>query len=190
MSKKQQKPEILSSQLVAESRFFKIESLRLRFSNGIERDYERMKGSGRGAVLVVPILDDDTLLLVREYAAGTHSYELGFPKGLIDPGEDAITAGNRELMEEAGFGADELFSLKEVTMAPSYFSSKMTLLLARGLYPKKLEGDEPEPLELVKWPLKKADDLLSLPEFSEARSVCALMLAQQWLAEQTKSKNE
>ncbi|MGL5557272.1 MAG: NUDIX domain-containing protein, partial [Aeromonas veronii] len=96
------KPEILKADIVAESRLFKVESLHLKFSNGEERVYERMRGGNRGAVMVVPLFDAHTLLLVREYAAGTHSYELGFPKGLIDPGEDAFEAGNRELMEEAG----------------------------------------------------------------------------------------
>lgn len=80
-----QKPQILHTELVAESRLFKVESVHLRFSNGVERVYERMRSGGRGAVMLVPMLDDDTLLLIREYSAGTHSYELGFPKGLIDP---------------------------------------------------------------------------------------------------------
>ncbi len=86
------KPQILSTEVVAQSRLFKIESLDLRFSNGVERTYERMKPSGRHAVLVVPVTAEGDLLLVREYAAGTDRYELGFPKGLIDPGESAVEA--------------------------------------------------------------------------------------------------
>ena len=78
-------PKINSRNQVARSRLFAIEQLELTFSNGEERQYERMLGSGNGAVMIVPMLDADTILLVREYCAGTHSYELGFPKGLIDP---------------------------------------------------------------------------------------------------------
>ena len=37
-------------------------------------------------MMVVPVTEQGDLLLVREYAAGTERYELGFPKGLIDPG--------------------------------------------------------------------------------------------------------
>ncbi|MDW1982638.1 NUDIX domain-containing protein, partial [Vibrio sp. Vb0304] len=80
-------PEILSCQTVARSKLFAVEALDLRFSNGEHRTYERMKPSGRDAVMVVPITEQGDLLLVREYAAGTERYELGFPKGLIDPGE-------------------------------------------------------------------------------------------------------
>ena len=102
MTRDKSKPQILKQELVAQSRLFKVEALHLRFTNGTERIYERMQGGHRGAVMLVPLLDDETLLLVREYAAGTHSYELGFPKGVIDAGENAAQAGNRELMEETG----------------------------------------------------------------------------------------
>ncbi|WP_349920932.1 ADP compounds hydrolase NudE [Aeromonas veronii] len=178
------KPAILKAEIVAESRLFKVESLHLQFSNGEERVYERMRGGNRGAVMVVPLLDAHTLLLVREYAAGTHSYELGFPKGLIDPGENAFEAGNRELMEEAGFGARDLVSLKQVSLAPGYFSSRMDILLARELYPEQRVGDEPEPLEVIPWPLDQIDELLARPDFTESRSISALLLARKWLAEQ------
>ncbi len=141
MAADKNKPEILTTKVVAQSRLFKIESLDLRFSNGVERTYERMKPSGRHAVLVVPVTADGDLLLIREYSAGTEQYELGFPKGgLIDPGEAAAEAANRELKEEIGFGARQLVPLKEVVLAPSYFSSRMTLFLAQDLYSEQLEG--------------------------------------------------
>ena len=184
MTRDKSKPQILKQELVAQSRLFKVEALHLRFTNGTERIYERMQGGHRGAVMLVPLLDDDTLLLVREYAAGTHNYELGFPKGVIDAGENAAQAGNRELMEETGYGARELIPLKQVSLAPGFFASRMDLLLARDLYPEWREGDEPEPLELVSWPLAEAEVLLDDPEFNESRSVAALMLALRWLRQQ------
>lgn len=176
------KPQILSAEVVAQSRLFKIESLDLRFSNGVERTYERMKPSGRNAVLIVPVTEQGDLLLIREYSAGTERYELGFPKGLIDEGETPTEAANRELKEEIGFGAHQLQPLKEVVLAPSYFSSSMTLFLAQDLYPEKLEGDEPEPLDIIRWPLAQAEELLTHVDFAEARSITALFLALKQLA--------
>lgn len=184
MTQEKTKPTILRRELVAQSRLFKVEALHLRFENGAERIYERMQGGQHGAVMLVPLLDDDTLLLIREYAAGTHSYELGFPKGLIDPGEDYLQAGNRELMEETGYGAHELVHLKQVSMAPGFMASRMDLVLARDLYPEAREGDEPEPLELLTWPLAEAEALLDHPDFNEARSLTALMLALRWLKQE------
>ncbi|GGA88761.1 ADP compounds hydrolase NudE [Neiella marina] len=170
-------PLIHQRTVVAKSRMFEIETIDLEFSNGARRQYERMRGSGRGAVMVVPVTDAREFLLIREYAAGTEQYELGFPKGLIDPGEQATEAANRELQEEVGFAADELISLKQITLAPGYFAAKMDILLAQDLSPSILEGDEPEPLVIVKWPIDDWCSLLDWPEFKEARSVTALMLA-------------
>ncbi|WP_217540081.1 ADP compounds hydrolase NudE [Vibrio metschnikovii] len=170
-------PEILAQRAVAQSKLFTIEALDLRFSNGEQRTYERMKPSGRHAVMMVPITAQGDLLLVREYAAGTERYELGFPKGLIDAGESPEQAAVRELKEEIGMGADRLIPLKEVVLAPSYFSSRMTLFIAQDLYSDQLIGDEPEPLEVIRWPLAQAEELLTHLDFSEARSITALLLA-------------
>jgi ADP-ribose diphosphatase len=178
-----QKPEIISTEIVAESRLFKLEAVALRFSNGIERTYERMKAGGFGAVMMVPVDAQNNLILVREYAVGTECYELGFPKGAIDKGETALAAANRELMEEVGFGAGKLTLLKEVNLAPSYFSAQMQIYLAQDLYPESREGDEPEPLEIVKWPLARAGELIDNNEIKEARAICALLLALKKLEE-------
>lgn len=171
-----QVPKILSRKLVAQSRLLKIEAVDLRFSNGEQRQFERMQGSGRGAVMVVPFIDDETMILIREYAAGMHEYQLGFPKGLIDPGESPEEAAQRELKEEIGFGCESLERLTEVTMAPQFFQAKMTLFVANNLYPEQLPGDEPEPLEKVYWKLADIEQLLAQPDFTEARSLTALLM--------------
>lgn len=175
-------PQILSNKVVAKSRLFTVESLELKFSNNEERQYERIRGGGRGAVMIVPLTKDNELLLVREYCAGTNDYQLGFPKGLIDPGETPEQAANRELKEEVGFGADYLKRLKAVSIAPSHFNTTMHIMVAKQLYSQTLPGDEPEPLVVVKWSLTDWRSLLTQDDFTEARSVAALLLLDQYLA--------
>lgn len=177
-------PQIHKREVVAKSRLFAVESVDLEFSNGATRQFERMTGNHRGAVMIVPMYDPETLILIREYAAGTHSYQLGFPKGLIDAGETALEAANRELQEEAGFAARSLSELHKVSMAPTFFNASMTIVIAQDLYPQQLEGDEPEPLEVIHWPLSEVDALLAREDFIEARSIAALLLAQKWFKEQ------
>jgi len=176
MAGKNQLPTINAQKQVAKSRLFTVEQLDLTFSNGETRQYERIPSSGGGAVMIVPMLDDDTLLLVREYCAGTHSYELGFPKGLIDPGESPEQAANRELKEEISYGSEQLIPLSQVMMAPAFFNAKMDIFIAKNLYSAQLEGDEPEPLEVVPWAVKDYKKLLQQHDFTEARSIAALML--------------
>lgn len=69
-------------------------------------------------------------------------------------------------------------------MAPSYFSSRMNIIVAEDLYPEKLEGDEPEPLVLHRWPINNLTALLEQPQFTEARNISALFLLREWLIKQ------
>lgn len=161
-----------------------IEELDLEFTNGERRLYHRVRSVGHGAVIVVPMLDAHTALLIREYAAGTHRYELGLVKGRIDPGETAVQAADRELKEEAGYGARSLTVLRDITLAPTYMTHATTLVLARDLYPERLPGDEPEELEVVPWRLDALHELILQDDFSEGRSIAALFLVREWLAQQ------
>jgi ADP-ribose diphosphatase len=181
MTTKKVLPQITARKQVAKSRLFSIEQVDLTFTNGEKREYERMSGKGRGAVMIVPMLDQQTMLLVREYCGGTHTYELGFPKGLIDAGESAAEAANRELKEEVGYGAQKLTSIHTVAMAPAFFDASMTIFLAENLYTEKLLGDEPEALELIPWPLADYGQLMQEPDFNEARSIAALLLVKDHL---------
>ncbi|MFB9146863.1 ADP compounds hydrolase NudE [Halomonas alkalicola] len=171
------KPEVLARRSVATSRLFHVESLDLRFSNGEERTFERLTGSDSGAVMIVAMPDPDHVLLIREYAAGFEEYVLTLPKGLVDPGEDIVTAANRELMEECGFGARNIEPLVELSLAPNYMRHRMQVLLATDLYPKRLPGDEPEPLIVETHALEELPALLAREDFHEARAIAALFIA-------------
>lgn len=176
-----QLPTIHKREIVAKSGLFRVEQLHLEFSNGEQRVFERMAGSGRGAVMIVPFVNNEEFLLVKEYAAGLHEYQLGFPKGLIDPGESPEEAANRELKEEVGFGAKKIEHLHTVTMAPTFFSAHMHIMVATDLYPEKLPGDEPEPLEVQQWHMRDRHELLAREDFTEARCIAALYMAKEWL---------
>lgn len=172
-----EKPTILNKTTIAKSRLFRIESLDIQFSNGEQRNYERLaRGNSSGAVLVVPMLDIETVLLIREYSAGVHRYEVGLPKGKTDAGESFFEAANRELKEEVGFGAKKLHHLSSFSVAPSYLEHTTEIIIAQDLYAEKLPGDEPEELEVIPWKLNNINELLATGECTEARSIAALFM--------------
>lgn len=180
------KPETLHTRVVARSRLFRVEAVGLRFANGVEVEFERLASSrtGGGAVLVVALREDGCVLLVREYAAGTDRYELGLPKGRVEPGEDPLAAANRELREEVGFAAGRLTVLRDLSLAPGYLAHRTRVVLAEDLVPDPLPGDEPEAMEVVPWPLDRLAELLEQDDLTEARSIAALFLVRERLREQ------
>jgi len=183
-------PKILEAKTIAKTRLFHVESLHMKFSNGVERMYERLKAGKNGAVMIIPMFDAETILLIREYSAGVERYELAFPKGLIESGEAVLDAANREMKEEVGFGANNLQFIKSMSLAPGYLSHTMSLVIATDLYPEKLEGDEPEELEVIHWPVNQLHELVLREDFTESRSIAALYLLQNYLFQNHSSNNQ
>jgi len=176
-------PETLEAQIVARSRLFTVEQVQLRFSNGVERTYERLvnRGQGYGAVMVIAMQDQRRVVLIEEFCGGMGNYQMSVPKGLVEPGEDLLDAANRELMEEAGFGARRLAFLTHLSRSPNYMSQQIAVVLARDLYEKRLPGDEPEPMRVDSVDLYGLSELAARDDFTEGRALAALYLVRDLL---------
>jgi len=174
------KPRIHAITSVARTRIFHIERVSLEFSNGATREFERINNGGSGAVMVIPLTPDE-LILVEEYAVGAERYELGFVKGLIDPGETPDQAAQRELNEEIGYGATKIQYVRKMTATPHYTCAISHLLVAEDLYPDPKPGDEPEALQQIRWPLNDLDALLDHPDITDARTLHAIYWLRDYL---------
>ncbi|MEW5304473.1 MAG: hypothetical protein WDW36_007083 [Sanguina aurantia] len=157
------KPPIIHARRdIESSHFLRAEQLDLEFSNGEHRTYERLKSSGLGAVIIVPMLDDDT--------------------GRLDQDETAEQGADRELKEEVGYGARKLTILHNLSLSPSYMTHMAHVVLAQDLYPERLVGDEPEEMEVVPWKMAELHTLVSRDDVTEGRSIAALFMAREYLA--------
>lgn len=187
------KPRIIKREIVAESRFFGVEQLHLQFSNGVERVYERLRSPRIPAVMVVALKDEDTVLLIREYAGGMDNYQLSLPKGTLEHAESLFDGACRELKEEVGYGARTFRELKPLSLSPGYMGHVIHVVLAEDLYPERLPGDEPEPIEVVEHRLEDMDSLVSAADFTEARALAALYMVRDLVRarrEQRKQQDE
>ncbi|MFC1689047.1 ADP compounds hydrolase NudE [Pseudomonadota bacterium] len=185
MAADKQLPHIHSRQDRNDKKMYQVEQLDLEFSNGQRRNYYRMKTHGLGAVIIVPMLDQKTVLLAREYAAGLHHYEVGLPKGRLEQDESILDAAQREMKEEIGYGARRLEELTQLSLAPGYMTHVTHIVLARDLYSEKLEGDEPEELEVVPWPIDDLYSLIERPDCTEGRTIAALYIARDYLRKES-----
>ncbi len=173
-----QLPQVANRQVKQASRIFRVESMDLTFSNGTQATYERIIG-GRGAVMAVPF-DGTHFYMSVEYCGGTMEYGLGLVKGKIDAGETAEQAVVRELEEEIGYGARKVTPLKNsMTVAPGMLELRMYPFLCEELFPCVREGDEPEPINIIKLTPDEVRELI-FDEGSvliEGRTIASLCLA-------------
>ena len=171
-------PIIKNKSTIITTKLFKINKLDIEFDNQAIREYEVISGTGSGAVMIIPILGDN-FLFIREYAAAINNYSLTFPKGKIDDGESILVAANRELQEEIGYKANKIRQIFSLNLAPGYMDHKTYIVLAENLVPSKLNGDETEDLEVIKYNKNNLSNLLLESNNIDSRALASLYIYNQ-----------
>lgn len=179
-------PKIISKKLKFKSRIFEIYDLKLQFDNGVRVNYEILYKDTVWTSMIVPFDEEQNVYFVKEYFAAINKYQICLPKGGVNYiGEDksrtAIEAANEELQEEIGMKANKLVSLGKFTNSPGSINKATEIFLATELMPSKIQGDEPEELQVVKYPLKDFEKLIDTGELTEARAITGLYLARRYL---------
>ena len=132
-----------------------------------------------GASAVVPVDDEGSVYLVRQFRAPLEKGTLEFPAGKLDhPGENRLEAAQRELREETGFSADSWKKLTDLATTPGFCSEVISIYLAQNLHSGKTDFDEDEFLNLVKMPLSQAVDQVIAGEICDSKTICGLLMAQ------------
>jgi len=102
-----------------------------------------------GAVLIVPVLDDGTLVIERQHRYPMNRVFVEFPAGKLDPGEDPLFCGQRELQEETGYTAREWAHAGAMHLAVAYSTEIIHIYFARGLTVGDQQLDHEEFVELT-----------------------------------------
>ena len=131
-----------------------------------------------GAVVVVPFLDQKTLIMERQYRYYPDKVFYELPAGKTDPGEDFLTTGKRELLEETGYEAQEWTFLSHLYPAIGYADEKMAVYAASGLTLKQTDRDDDEFLEIIEMPLEQAMEMLRCGEITDAKTMVGLFWAE------------
>lgn len=130
-----------------------------------------------GAAAVVPLHDDGTVTLIRQFrhAAGGFLWEV--PAGKLDAGEAPETCAVRELREEAGLLAQRWLRLGSVLTTPGFCDERIHLFLAQELTRTTQDLDADEILSLHDLPFREAIDMIRRGEIEDAKTIAALHLA-------------
>lgn len=148
-------------------------------------EFERDLVHHPGAVSVVPLRDDGTVILVRQYRAAIDRHLLEIPAGKRDvAGEEPAHTAARELAEEAGVVADHLDLLAEFYNSPGFSDEHSFVFLARGLHPTAMarHGIEEQSMSIEHVPLEMVPALVETGEIVDAKTIIGLLLARERLS--------
>lgn len=158
--------ERVDGEQVFHGRLLDVRRDRVRLPNG--RDATREYIVHPGAVLVVPMLDADTLVVERQFRYPNNRVFVEFPAGKRDPGETALDTAQRELREEAGYVAARWSHIGEVHTVVSYSTEAIDLWLAEDLTHVGAALDDGEFLDIL---ALRYDDLLAMADRGEITDV-------------------
>ncbi len=128
-----------------------------------------------GAVIILPMLDERTVLVERQYRYPLHQHFLELPAGKIDLGEAHDLTARRELLEETGHEALEWTHLFTAYPCVGYSNEKLEFYLARQLHYVGHPGEEGEFLETIALPVDRGLALLESGEITEAKTIMGLL---------------
>lgn len=168
-----EQPEVLASEDVWRGRVFTVSVDTVR-EHG--REYRREVVRHPGSAVIVPLYDDGTVALVRQYRHPTVKYLLEVPAGSREEFEAPEACAARELQEELGLVADRLEPLCEFFPSPGFCGEKMWVYLATGLSATAARPEDDELIEAVRLPLTRALDMIAAGEIEDAKTIIGLTL--------------
>jgi ADP-ribose pyrophosphatase len=166
------------SDLVYKGRILNLRVDEVQFEDGASTSREVVEH--RGAAAIVPMLDEK-VILVRQFRYASSRELLEIPAGTLELGEEPEVCARRELEEETGYRTDDLQKILECFIAPGYSTERIHFYLARNLERSKMKTEEDERIEVEIVPIASALEKIRAGEICDAKTVCALYRALEFL---------
>lgn len=166
--------EVIRSERIFQGRVVNLRVDTVRLPNG--RLSQREIVEHRGAVAIVPMLDDETVLMIKQFRLAANEVLLEVPAGTLEPGEAPEVCAARELEEETGYRAGTLRPLFSQYLAPGYSQEILHVFLAQNLERTAQQMEEDENVEVVPMPIGRAVELVLSGEIKDAKTIAALLV--------------
>ncbi|MBI5359464.1 MAG: NUDIX hydrolase [Planctomycetes bacterium] len=164
----------LGSEQIYKGRIFSVEHATIAAPDGkiMTRDVIRHNGS----VAIVPFLDKNHIILIKQYRLPADAYLYEIPAGTIDPGEKPLQCAKRELIEETGHSGKHWEKTAEFFSCPGFCSEKLYLYRATGLTPvKEFHRDEDEDIEVKIFSIREIRKMLAEDAFVDSKTLIGLL---------------
>jgi ADP-ribose pyrophosphatase len=168
------RPEVIDKRPIYDGRIFNVHVARIR-ETGVEYDREIIEH--RGSAVVVPVFDDMTVALVRQYRHAAGEYLLEIPAGSLEADEDPAEGAKRELAEEVGAVAGKLEKLTEFYVSPGFLSELMHVYLATELRETSQNLEYDELLTVERHSFESVFAMIRDGGIRDAKTICGVILA-------------
>lgn len=127
-----------------------------------------------GAACIIPMLDDQTVLMVEQWRIGAKRPLLEIPAGTLNEGEDPLACAARELEEETGYKAAKLEHLFTMFPSPGMLNEQMHIFMATGLTRGKQNLDEDEDINVKPMSFKDLRMQLKANNIKDGKTIASL----------------
>ncbi len=127
-----------------------------------------------GAVVIVPLLRSDEIILIRQYRPVLRSYMYELPAGTLKAGEQPLSCAKRELLEETGYAACHFEKLGKIFPVHGYSTEVMTIFKAEGLLKREAQLEEDEVITICLFKKSKVRQLFRSGAITDAKTICGL----------------
>ena len=165
--------------VVFDGALLKVRRDRVRLPDGGEATREYIRHPG--AVAIVPLFDDGTVLLERQFRYPHRRTFIEVPAGKLDPGEPPLDTARRELLEETGYAAQEWTRLGTMHTAIAYTDEAIALFLCRGI--QKVGEPKLDAGEFLETMIVAFDEAIAMVHdgrITDSKSVCSLLWVDKW----------
>ena len=159
----------LDGEVVFDGGFLKVTRDRVKLPDGAATFREFIRHPG--AVVILPLFDDNSVLLERQFRYPLDKVFIEYPAGKIDAGEDHLACAKRELQEETGYTAGNWQFVCTIHNAIAYSDEHLELYLARGLTAGPAKLDEGEFLETFRATVPELLAMVQTGQITDVKTV-------------------
>jgi ADP-ribose pyrophosphatase len=131
----------------------------------------------KGAVAIVPLIEPDLVVMVRQYRQATGEVLMEIPAGSLEVDEGPDDCASRELIEETGYRAGSLRKLFKSYLAPGYSSEMLHTYVATNLEKTEAAPETDELLDIVTVGMEEAMAMIEDGQIKDAKTICGLLMA-------------
>lgn len=176
------KEKITKTKIAYRGSILSVAEKSIDFGNDNKRTFEVVEWNVVTGVSALPLLDEQTVLLIEHFQAGIETTCLSLPTGGLSQGEKPQKRMNIELQEEIGYRAEELTLMYRSHVLPGYNGAEAGYVyLAKQLIPSKLVGDEPFDIKIHAVSLAKTIGMIKSGEIIDSRTALAILYYQTFL---------